>query len=132
RSEAGGPPPPRSLNARRPPSRRGAVRGDEGADAVKRVGGDAAAVAQPGGELAVIDRAPAEGRLGEAGVPAIVGNFLQQVLSVHGWASDAGVASLPSFLRLASCALPLRGANQGIAYSSTTNHPTRAVGLMMG
>src|SRR5262245_52785558 len=87
---------PRPLDDRGPTCRRGAVGGDEGADAVERVGGDAAAVAQPGGELAVIDSAPAEGRLGKPGVPAIVGNFLQQVLSVHDWASDAGVASLPS------------------------------------
>src|SRR5262245_58531938 len=119
---------PRSLDDGGPTCRRGAVGGDEGADAVERVGGDAPTVAQPRGELAVVDGAPAEGRLGKPGVSAIVGNFLQQILSVHDWASDAGVASLPSFLRLASCALPLRGANQGIACSSTTNDPTTAVG----
>src|SRR5437870_3489826 len=98
---------PRPVDHRGPCCRGGAIRGDEGADAVERVGGDTAAVAQSCGELAVIDRAPAEGRLRESGMPAVVGNFLQQILSVHSWASDAGVASLPSFLRLASCALPL-------------------------
>ena len=45
---------------------RAAVRRHEGADAVERVGGDAAAVAQPAGELAVVDGAPAEGRLLQA------------------------------------------------------------------
>ncbi len=56
----------------------------EAADAVERLGGDAAAVAQPRGELAVVDGAPAEGRFGKPGVPAIVGDFLQQFLRVHG------------------------------------------------
>src|SRR5262245_43379944 len=67
------------------PCRRGrAVAGDEGADTVERVGGDTAAVAQPGGELAVVDGAPSESRLGKSAVPAIVGDLLQQFLGVHG------------------------------------------------
>src|SRR5512143_3253923 len=45
--------------------RGGGVARHEGADAVERVGGDAAAVTQPVGELAVIHGAAAEGRLGE-------------------------------------------------------------------
>ena len=49
----------------RPRRRRGVVVGHEGADAVERVGGDAPAVAQPRGELAVVDGAPAEGRFGK-------------------------------------------------------------------
>ena len=53
-------------------------------DAVKRVGGDAAAIAQPCGELAVIDGAPSEGRLGKPRRPAIVRDFLQQLMGVHG------------------------------------------------
>src|SRR5262249_27939715 len=36
------------------------------------------------GELAVVDRAQAEGRFRKSAVPAIVGDFLQQVLRVHG------------------------------------------------
>src|SRR5215475_2806853 len=63
---------------------RGAVGFHEAADAVERLGGDAAAVAQPRGELAVVDGAPAEGRFRKSAVPAIVGDFLQQVLRVHG------------------------------------------------
>src|SRR5512143_2250493 len=51
--------------------RRGAAR-HEGADAIERVGGDAAAVAQPVGELAVVDGAAAEGRLGE---PTLTAEF---------------------------------------------------------
>src|SRR6266702_3398239 len=64
--------------------KRGPVGLHEAADAVERLGGDAAAVAQPRGELAVVDGAPAEGRLRKSAVPAIVGDFLQQVLRVHG------------------------------------------------
>src|SRR5215471_10416870 len=60
-----------------------AVLGHERADAVERIGGDAPAVAQPARKLAVVDRAPAEGRLGKPGLAAIVGNFLQQLLGVH-------------------------------------------------
>ena len=60
-----------------------AVRLHEGADAVERLGGDAPAVAQPAGELAVVDGAAAEGRFRKAGVAAIVGDFLQQFLRVH-------------------------------------------------
>src|SRR5262249_14514767 len=56
----------------------------EAADAVERLGGDAAAAAQPRGELAVVDGAPAEGRFRKPAVPAIVGDLLQQVLRVHG------------------------------------------------
>ena len=56
----------------------------EAVDAIKRVGGDAAAVAQPRGELAVIDGAAAESGFGKARLPAIVGNFLKQLLGVHG------------------------------------------------
>src|SRR5262245_41512046 len=63
---------------------RGPVGLHEAADAVERLGGDAAAVAQPRSELAVIDGAPAEGRFRKSAVPAIVGDFLQQVLRVHG------------------------------------------------
>src|SRR5262245_3085349 len=63
---------------------RGPVGLHEAADAVERLGGDAAAVAQPRGELAVIDGTPAEGRFRKSAVPAIVGDFLQQVLRVHG------------------------------------------------
>src|SRR4051794_6958449 len=56
----------------------------EGADGVERVGGDAPAVAQPRRELAVVDRAAAEGRLRQPGVTAIIGDLLQQVLCAHG------------------------------------------------
>ena len=59
------------------------IRAHEGADAVERFGGDAAAIAQAAGQLAVIDRAAAEGGFGQTGLAAIVGDFLQQLLCVH-------------------------------------------------
>ena len=70
------------------------VRRHEAADAVERFGGDAAAVAQPAGELAVVDGAAAEGRFGQAGLAAVIGNFLQQLLRVHG--GVPGVSSGPA------------------------------------
>jgi len=56
----------RARDQRRPRRDLGAVLGNEGADAVERVGGDAAAVAQAVGELAVVDGAAAEGGFGQA------------------------------------------------------------------
>ena len=64
------------------------MRRHEAVDAVERVGGDAAAVAQPRRELAVIDGAPAEGRFRQPGLPAIVGDFLQAVV-VRSWEGAA-------------------------------------------
>src|SRR3979409_1506503 len=55
----------------------------EAPDAVERLGRDPTAVAQPRGQLAVIDGTPAEGRFREPAVPTIVGDFLQQFLGVH-------------------------------------------------
>ncbi len=60
------------------------MRRHEAVDAVERVGGDAAAIAQPRGELAVVDGAAAEGRFGKPGLAAIVGDFVKQLLRVHG------------------------------------------------
>src|SRR5262249_30054156 len=60
-----------------------AVLRHEGADAVERVGGDAAAVAQAAGELAVVDGAAAESRLREPGLTAEIGDFPQNRV-VHG------------------------------------------------
>src|SRR5262249_36399671 len=88
----------RPRDDRRPCRRGRAVAGDEGADTVERVGGDAAAVAEPGGELAVIDGAPPESRLGKSAVAAIVGNLLQQFLGVHG-ADRRGRSRRSLFLR---------------------------------
>ncbi len=53
------------------------MRRHEALDTVERVGGDAAAVAQPRRQLAVIDRAAAERRFGQSRAPAVIGNFLQ-------------------------------------------------------
>ena len=78
-----------------------AVGRHEAADAVERLGGDAAAVAQPAGELAVVDRAAAEGRFGQAGLPAIVGDFLQQFLRVHGACPRCFLRSAPSAIQAA-------------------------------
>src|SRR5215813_9648587 len=113
----------RTRDDRRPCRRGRAVAGDEGADTVERVGGDAAAVAEPGGELAVIDGAPPESRLGKSAVAAIVGNLLQQFLGVHGCRPARAIASAPWFGgRL--WRLRLGQANQGRLQSSTTNTPT--------
>src|SRR5262245_40254828 len=85
------------------PLRRRSIRVHEGADAVERFRGDAAAVTQAAGELAIVDGAPAEGRLGKSGVTAIFGDFLQQFLRVHrgipvpGSSSGARAALLRSF-----------------------------------
>jgi hypothetical protein len=56
----------------------------EAVDAIERVGGDAAAVAQPRRELAVVDGAAAERGFGQPGAAAIVGDLLKQLLRVHG------------------------------------------------
>src|SRR5215472_18967155 len=56
----------------------------EAVDAIEGIGGNAAAVAQPRRELAVVDGASAERGLGQAGAAAIVGDFLEQLLRVHG------------------------------------------------
>ena len=56
----------------------------EAVDAIERVGGDAAAIAQPRCELAVIHRAAAESGFGEPGLPAIIGDFLEELLRIHG------------------------------------------------
>ena len=60
------------------------LRRHEAVDAVERVGGDAAAIAQPRGKLAVVDGAPAEGRFRQAGLAAIVGDFRKELLRIHG------------------------------------------------
>ncbi len=52
------------------------------ADALERVGGDAAAIAQAAGKLAVVDRAAAEGRFCETSAPAEFADFLQNLI-VH-------------------------------------------------
>src|SRR5262249_9206881 len=92
----------RSYGTQLPPaidhgrSRHGiAVRRHERADAVERLGGDAAAVAQAAGELAVIDGEAAEGRFRKAGLATIVGDFLQQILGVHGGCAGRSWFSLP-------------------------------------
>src|SRR5262249_17903250 len=56
----------------------------ETADAIERLGGDAAAVAQSRGELAVVDSTAAEGRFRQSAVPTVIGDLLQQFLRVHG------------------------------------------------
>src|SRR5215203_1045802 len=73
----------RPRDHRGPPTD-GAVARHEAADAIECFGGDAAAVAKAAGELAVVDRAPAEGGFSQTSLPAIIGNFLQQLLRVHG------------------------------------------------
>ena len=123
-----------SMIAGRAVSRPMRLLSHEAADAVERLGGDAAAVAQPRGELAVVDGAAAEGGFGKPGLPAIVGDFLQQLLGVH--------AKTPRLrVSLRSRARPLRRAyvmrrtgtaNQLRQEASTTKHPIRAVGGMMG
>ena len=49
----------------------------ERTDTVKGLGRDAAAVAQPAGELAVVNRTAAERGFRQSGAPAIIRDFLQ-------------------------------------------------------
>jgi hypothetical protein len=65
------------------PRGRGAVVGHERADSVEGLRGDAAAVAQPAGELAIVDGAAPKGGFGKAGLPAILRNLLKKFLGVH-------------------------------------------------
>jgi len=76
-------------------------------------GGDATAVAQPRGKLAVVDGAPSESRLGKSAVAAIVGNLLQQFLGVHDCAAGAAIAVAPWVPSEASFALRHGSANKG-------------------
>jgi len=62
----------------------GGIGRHEAVNAVERVGGDAAAIAQPRRKLAVVHRAAAEGGFGQAGAAAIIGDFRKQLLCVHG------------------------------------------------
>jgi hypothetical protein len=55
-----------------------AVLRNEFVDARQRLGGNAGAVAQPRHELAVVDRAAAEGGLRHAGAPTEIGDAPQQ------------------------------------------------------
>ena len=55
----------------------------ERTDTVKRLGRDPSAIAEPRGELAVIDGAAAEGGFRKPAVPTIVGDLLQQLLRVQ-------------------------------------------------
>src|SRR5262249_18201010 len=113
---------------------RRAVGFHEAADAVERLGGDAAAVAQPRGELAVVDGAPAEGRFRKSAVPAIVGDFLQQVLRVHGLYASTFRSDLRA-PRLGTAWERRRSrptANQARRGPSTTKRPTTQVGSQMG
>jgi len=59
------------------------VGGHEAVDAIERVGGDAPAIAQPRGKLAVVDRAPPEGRFREPALAAVIRDFLKEFLGVH-------------------------------------------------
>jgi hypothetical protein len=80
------------------------MRGHEVVDAIERVGGDAAAVAQSRRELAVVDGTAAERRFGKPGLSAIIRDFLQEFLSVHREARSSkspsgAVLRRPRFLR---------------------------------
>src|SRR5262249_1687308 len=109
---------------------RGAVGLHKAADAVERLGGDAAAVAQPRRELTVVDSAPAEGRFRKSAVPAIVGDLLQQVLRVHGLYAS----TFRSDLRAPRLGTAWEGrrnrptTNQARRCPSTTKGPTAQVG----
>src|SRR5262249_56252737 len=106
----------------------------EAGGGVGRRGGDAAAVAQPGGELAVVDGAPAEGRFRQSAVPAIVGDFLQQVLRVHGPNASTFRSNLRAPRLGTACEMRRNRptANQARRYPSTTKRPTSQVGGLMG
>ncbi len=59
------------------------VVGHEAAHALDCFHGDAAADLEPADELAVVNGAASEGRFGHAYPPAVVGNFVEQLLRRH-------------------------------------------------
>ena len=65
------------MSSRGATGRLDALAGQEVADALQRLGRDAGAVAQAGDELAVVDGAAAEGRLGHAGPAAELRDAVQ-------------------------------------------------------
>ena len=121
----------RSMTMGRGPC--GRMGSHEAVDAVERVGRDPTAVAQPRGELAVIDGAASERRFGKSGLAAIVGDFLKQLLGVHGTPLPIGFLDQGArpfwdcFARV-----PQGRANQLGRRGSTTKLPTIRVGKMMG
>src|SRR6266511_2749069 len=92
--------------------------GHEGANAVERIGRDAAAVAQAAGELAVVDGAPAEGRLGEPGLATEIGDFSQDGV-VHG-RPDVSASTLDRGFAPTLWVDMATKANQAAGSSSTT------------
>ena len=103
----------------------GRVGSHEAVDAVERIGRDPTAVAQPGGELAVIDGAASECRFGKSGLAAIIADFLKQLLGVHGtaasyWFPRPRRAAILGLL----CARSSGRANQLGRRGSTTKLPT--------
>jgi hypothetical protein len=86
----------RALDDCRPAGLRG-MRRHETVNTVERVGGDAAAVAQPRRQFAVIDGTPAKRRFRKSSAPAVIRNFLEQLLCVHcpSPAANAGPRKLP-------------------------------------
>src|SRR5262249_2350143 len=105
-------------------------------NAVEGIGGDAAAVAQPRRQLAVVNGTPTEGGFGKTGTPAIIRNFLEQLLCVHG-SSPARTPALGSFLTRAWSLRLVVGAilavtNQAGGLRSTTILPTSVVGRIVG
>ena len=111
----------RALDHQRARQRRLALMArHEAADAVERLGGDAPAVAQAAGELAVVHGAAAEGRFGKAALAAEIGDFLQDGV-VHG--------RVPRWLVRRGA---LAQANQVDTFRSTTKGPTKLVGRACG
>jgi hypothetical protein len=57
--------------------------GDEGLNPVQRIDGDALALTQPGDQLAIVDRATAEGRFGHVRLAAEFGDLGQDLVVFH-------------------------------------------------
>ena len=92
---------------------RGRLPLDEGSDALRGVGRDPAAQAQPADKLAVVDREPPEGRFRHARPAAVIGDVAQQSFA-HELAFFGGKH------------------NKGGAPGSTTIVPMLRVGSTMG
>ena len=110
----------------------------EAMDAIERVGGDAPAITQPRGELAVIDGAPAERGFGKSGLTTVSGDLLKQLLCIHG-RLRAAWHGLPDVSpatrgRPTGFLVPARqlSGNQAVGLRSTTIMPTTRVGNIMG
>ena len=110
----------RRLKQHTPPRRRALrVASHEGTNSLERVGGDAAAIAQPARQLAVIHGAAAESQFGKSARAAKFADLLENLL-VHGDVSSSALTG--------RCGR----ANQVSLFSSISKTTSRKVGTVGG